>query len=199
MAQVSRHLALFKSKKRASGERRAPATSTSSILCEESLVEAAARCTAPLFHDIQKALAVQSIQHPSRTPLRDACDSVDPWLVSYVSRDSFTANKNYGGLFRSPSVDMDRLLRSTLSSPQFYRFISTRGFKTDRTVVSELERNPNMWQRFKKAMGTYSFISLLINFLSNVLYLNRYRYGDWKAYTGAERNIGSHRTHHLER
>lgn len=152
LGQVSRHLALFKSnKKRTTGERRTAATSNSTILCEDSLIEAAAKCTAPFFQDMQKALASRSVGYSSRTPLRDACDSLDPWLVSYVSRDTFTANKNFG-MFRS-HVDVDRLLKTT----QFFRYVSSRGFKTDRTVVSELERNPNLWQRLKKAMGMFVF------------------------------------------
>ncbi|XP_077292563.1 ATP-dependent zinc metalloprotease YME1L [Arctopsyche grandis] len=154
LSQVSRHLALFKSKKRAVGERRAapaPASAAPPLsLCPESLAEAAQRCSGPLFADMQRAL---SSRHPSEH-LSEACDSVSPWSVSHVSLHSFADNKRYGGWGRRYSP-LASALRDALHlvDRQLARRVHVRGFKTDRSVVAEMDRNPSMWLRLKKSMG----------------------------------------------
>lgn len=113
------------------------------------------------------------------TSKEDVADKIDPWHVSYVSGYSFEQNKNESkvdkilkDVINTPSLYVDTsrgyknakisysqnfasYLSQNLCTPKFKYEIQVRGFKTERTVISELERNPSVMQRFKKTMGEY--------------------------------------------
>ncbi|CAG9812984.1 unnamed protein product [Phaedon cochleariae] len=90
--------------------------------------------------------------------------------VSYTSNDSFFENKHgfsQNDLQKSiPTLIMrnkkhviipqgfyQKLVSGLLKHNQYSFNIQLRGFKTDRSVIAELNRNPTMTSRFKQALG----------------------------------------------
>ncbi|XP_015110977.1 ATP-dependent zinc metalloprotease YME1L1 isoform X2 [Diachasma alloeum] len=138
-----------------------PKSSTPSppeIICEESLLEAVKNCTElPLEN-----LNIRAISEASRLLKTDAQrvlkrvnrvsraleDPHDGWRISYVSGSSFSDNK------RGLSCTYDQLHRNVLLlAIPTSRDILVRGFKTDRNVKTEIERNPSLFRRLRTWIG----------------------------------------------
>lgn len=96
---------------------------------------------------------------------------LNSFRVSYVSNDSFFENKhgfsekylknhvptlliqNYNGLIHVPQKFYKTLVSSLLNENYCTFNIQLRGFKTDRSVKAELQRNPPLVTRVKNAFG----------------------------------------------
>lgn len=94
--------------------------------------------------------------------------------MSYVSNDSFFENKhgfsekslknnlptlliqNNNGLIHVPNKFYKKLVSSLLNDSYCAFNVQLRGFKTDRSVKAELQRNPHLVTRIKNAFGLSS-------------------------------------------
>lgn len=78
--------------------------------------------------------------------------SHNKWRISYVSGDSFDENKRRGWNYRQTS-QQSRLLNNLCAVSPFRADTVIRGFKTERNVKAELERNPTFSGRARRWMG----------------------------------------------
>ncbi|XP_055706966.1 ATP-dependent zinc metalloprotease YME1L isoform X4 [Phlebotomus papatasi] len=85
------------------------------------------------------------VLHPEKKLSRDRAS----WMVSYIPEESFSINRtgserisNYPG----------SLLAGKVANTLKYS-LQIRGFKTDRSIVAELKRNPGMLSRIRGAFG----------------------------------------------
>lgn len=133
------------------------------ILCYKSLVEAASNCTEyPLekinLQNVGTALQVnrsevlEILTQISRGTTPRFQSSNNKWRISYVSGDSFAENKRTGLTYRQNSQQC-RLLHNLCSLTPLRLSGITRGFKTERNVKAELERNPSFSGRVRRWMG----------------------------------------------
>lgn len=139
---------------------------TSEAESDESLREAILHYDVSLLADIQNSVCRQLSKLQDRRYGRngDFCEALDPWKVSFVSEDSFALNKNRNRpdailtnlqITLNPSdILSNRFYGDLLNARRLSRVrFPVRGFKTDRTVVTENQRNPTLVQRIKKILG----------------------------------------------
>lgn len=142
------------------------------IICNESLVESLKNFDKNVLMDM-KRVDIRSLG-PVIGPhgqLRNVPTLNSVKKVSYISENSFELNKN--GVYwnsRQPSFTIDcrsgkpdfkitdnfisALTRNVLRNNFTYN-IQVRGFKTERSVVADLKRNPNLVNRLRKFLGQY--------------------------------------------
>lgn len=133
---------------------------TSNFLCLNSFLETVKNC------DFSFA------KHLNTKSLFDG-KFLNNYRVSYVSTDTFFENKhgfsenqlknnvptlvlqNNNGLFQIPQKFYKTLVSNLLNENHCAFNIQLRGFKTDRSVKAELQRNPTLITRIKNVFGLH--------------------------------------------
>lgn len=104
------------------------------------------------------------LERLSKTESYEIVNKSNKWKVSYVSGSSFTENKR--GFSTSQQSDINQLktinffikpqrrfLRNFCSLTIHPNSAQVRYFKTDRSIKSELDRNPTLSTRIRKWIG----------------------------------------------
>ncbi|VVC97324.1 unnamed protein product [Leptidea sinapis] len=139
-------------------------TTNDAIICKESFEEAFKNFDKNVLFDMQNVEA-RSVASFPRTPKPNFVLPGSSKRVSYISGRSFDENKNgFAQVSLLPSVTVELygrktkfsvsenfvgLLNKGLHDKTFKYHIQVRGFKTERTIVGDKKRNPNLINRLR--------------------------------------------------